>query len=57
MNKQDLVTAVTKAGGLRLEQLTKGELLRLGRSHGAAVGTSMNKKELIAAISDSRAAA
>ena len=57
MNKQDLVTAVTKAGGPRLEQLTKGELLRLGRSHGAAVGTSMNKKELIAAISDSRAAA
>ena len=31
MNKQDLVEAVVRVGGVPLDQLNKGELLRLGR--------------------------
>ena len=56
MNKQDLVRAVVRVGGVPLDRLNKDELLRLGRGTGAELQTSMTKPELIAAISTSRAA-
>jgi hypothetical protein len=54
MNKQDLVRAVVRVGGVPLDRLNKDELLRLGRGSGAELQTSMTKPELIAAISTSR---
>ena len=54
MNKQDLVRAVVRVGGVPLDRLNKDELLRLGRGTGAELQTSMTKPELIAAISTSR---
>jgi nucleoid DNA-binding protein len=51
MNKSELIDAVSREGGIRLDALTKEELLRLGRTTGSDVHTSMSKSELIAAIS------
>ena len=47
MNKQDLVEAVVQVGGVPLDELNEGELLRLGRGTGAELRTSMTKPELI----------
>jgi hypothetical protein len=56
MNKEDLVRAVVRVGGVPLDRLNKDELVRLGRGTGAELQTSMTKPELIAAIGTSRAA-
>ena len=56
MNKQDLVQAVVRVGGVPLDRLNKDELLRLGRETGAELRTSMTKPELIATIRSSRSA-
>jgi hypothetical protein len=56
MNKQDLVQAVVRVGGVPLDRLNKDELVRLGRGNGVELRTSMSKPELIATIRSSRSA-
>jgi hypothetical protein len=50
MSKHELIDALTREGGVPIGTLSKEELLRVARSVGREVGTSMTKDELIAAI-------
>jgi len=51
MSKSELIDSISRKGGVQLDALTKEELLRLGRTTGSDVRTSMTKDELITAIS------
>ncbi len=51
MSKPELIDAISRKGGVQLDALTKEELLRLGRTTGSDVRTSMTKDELVTAIS------
>jgi hypothetical protein len=53
MNKQELIDALSKAGGVSLGSLTKEELLRVARHADHDVTASMTKGELIAAVTTS----
>jgi colicin import membrane protein len=53
MNKQDLIQAVGRAGGVSFNALTKEELLRVARHADQDVATSMTKSELIATVTAS----
>ena len=46
LTKQRLVAAIVEAGGVRLNDLTKTELLRLARGRGATVRGSMTKQSI-----------
>jgi hypothetical protein len=50
MTKEQLAAAIVRAGGVRLDALTKAELLRLARSQSKDVSGSMTKQDLIAAV-------
>jgi hypothetical protein len=53
MNKQELIDALGRAGGVSLGSLTKEELLRVARHADYDVTTSMTKDELIATVTTS----
>lgn len=50
MSKQELIETIIRHGGVPASALSKEELLRIARSTGSEVGTSMTKAELITAI-------
>ena len=55
LTKEQLDTAIVRAGGARLDDLTNAELLRLGRRRGDRVTSKMNKTDLLAALTAAQA--